>query len=57
MSTETATKLTLDVKAPGGQSNGTVDLPAEIFDAPANIALQLQNLQSMRRSRTRSSRW
>ena len=39
MSTETATKLTLDVKAPGGQSNGTVDLPAEIFDAPANIAL------------------
>ncbi|MGX7732096.1 50S ribosomal protein L4 [Rhodococcus sp. 2H158] len=38
-STETATKLTLDVKAPGGQTNGTVDLPAEIFDAPANIAL------------------
>ena len=38
-STETATKLTLDVKAPGGRTNGTVDLPAEIFDAPANIAL------------------
>ncbi|WP_068163588.1 50S ribosomal protein L4 [Rhodococcus phenolicus] len=38
-STETATKLTLDVKAPGGKANGTVDLPAEIFDAPANIAL------------------
>ncbi len=38
-STETATKLTLDVKAPGGQTSGSVDLPAEIFDAPANIAL------------------
>ncbi|MBH0123274.1 50S ribosomal protein L4 [Rhodococcus sp. HM1] len=38
-STETATKLTLDVKAPGGKTDGTVDLPAEIFDAPANIAL------------------
>ncbi|MFZ2527924.1 MAG: 50S ribosomal protein L4 [Rhodococcus sp. (in: high G+C Gram-positive bacteria)] len=38
-STETATKLTLDVKAPGGKSTGTVDLPSEIFDAPANIAL------------------
>ncbi|GAA5043718.1 50S ribosomal protein L4 [Nocardia callitridis] len=31
--------LTLPVKALGGKSNGTVDLPAEIFDAPANIAL------------------
>jgi large subunit ribosomal protein L4 len=38
-STETATKLTLDVKAPGGKTNGTIDLPSEIFDAPANIAL------------------
>ncbi|MFD4366095.1 50S ribosomal protein L4 [Rhodococcus sp. NPDC058521] len=38
-STETSTKLTLDVKAAGGKTNGTVDLPAEIFDAPANIAL------------------
>lgn len=39
-STETSTtKLTLDVKVAGGKTNGTVDLPAEIFDAPANIAL------------------
>ena len=35
----TETKLTLDVKEAGGKTNGTVDLPAEIFDAPANIAL------------------
>lgn len=37
--TSTETKLTLDVKVAGGKTNGTVDLPAEIFDAPANIAL------------------
>jgi len=35
----TETKLTRDVKEAGGKTNGTVDLPAEIFDAPANIAL------------------
>ncbi|GAA1479868.1 50S ribosomal protein L4 [Gordonia sinesedis] len=41
MSTETTktTKLTLDVKTADGKTNGTVDLPAELFDAPANIAL------------------
>ncbi|NDK90698.1 50S ribosomal protein L4 [Gordonia desulfuricans] len=42
MSTETATKLTLDVKTADGKTNGTVDLPGEIFDAPANIALMHQ---------------
>lgn len=35
----TETKLTLDVKEAGGKTNGTIDLPSEIFDAPANIAL------------------
>ncbi|UGT59926.1 50S ribosomal protein L4 [Nocardia asteroides] len=34
--------LTLDVKELGGKTNGTVDLPAEIFDVPANIALMHQ---------------
>lgn len=42
VSTETATKLTLDVKTPEGKTNGTVDLPAELFDAPTNIALMHQ---------------
>ena len=37
-----STKLTLDVKAPGGKTNGTVDLPAEVFDQTANIALMHQ---------------
>ena len=36
------TKLTLDVKAPGGKTEGTVELPAEIFDVEANIALMHQ---------------
>jgi len=37
-----STKLTLDVKALGGKTTGTVDLPAEIFDVTANIALMHQ---------------
>ena len=40
--TSTETKLTLDVKAPGGKTNGSVDLPAEIFDVTANIPLMHQ---------------
>ncbi|TSE02152.1 50S ribosomal protein L4 [Skermania sp. ID1734] len=40
--TSTETKLKLDVKAPGGKTNGTVELPAEIFDVTANIALMHQ---------------
>ncbi|MDR7171006.1 large subunit ribosomal protein L4 [Nocardia kruczakiae] len=39
---EKATNLTLPVKEPGGKTNGTVELPAEIFDATANIALMHQ---------------
>ncbi|NKS00848.1 50S ribosomal protein L4 [Rhodococcus hoagii] len=54
--TETATKLTLDVKAAGGKTNGTVDLPSEIFDATANIALMHQvvvaQLAAARQART-----
>ncbi|MFD6353642.1 50S ribosomal protein L4 [Nocardia tengchongensis] len=42
MSTETKTNLTLTVKAAGGKTEGTVELPAEIFDATANIALMHQ---------------
>src|ERR1700684_624023 len=29
----------IDVKTPAGKTEGSVDLPAELFDAPANIAL------------------
>ncbi|NUS45828.1 MAG: 50S ribosomal protein L4 [Mycobacteriaceae bacterium] len=38
----TTVNLTLPVKLPGGKTNGTVELPAEIFDVTANIALMHQ---------------
>lgn len=34
--------LKLDVKTPDGKVEGSVELPAELFDAPANIALMHQ---------------
>src|ERR1700744_5357790 len=37
-----ATALTIDVKTPAGKTEGSVELPAALFDAPANIALMHQ---------------
>jgi large subunit ribosomal protein L4 len=37
-----AANLTVDVRTPAGTVDGTVDLPAEIFDVQANIALMHQ---------------
>src|SRR5439155_13262291 len=34
-----AKTLKIDVHTPGGKKDGSVELPAELFDAPANIAL------------------
>jgi large subunit ribosomal protein L4 len=34
-----ANTLTIHVKTPDGKTDGSVQLPAELFDAPANIAL------------------
>src|SRR5882762_8403041 len=34
--------LQIDVKTPAGKTEGAVELPAELFDAPANIALMHQ---------------
>src|SRR6201987_3518968 len=40
MAAEKAAKaLKIDVKTPAGKAEGSVELPAELFDAPANIAL------------------
>src|ERR1700729_3083206 len=40
MATEKSGKaLKIDVKTPAGKTEGSVELPAELFDAPANIAL------------------
>jgi large subunit ribosomal protein L4 len=40
--------LKIDVRAPGGKKDGTVELPAELFDAPANIALMHQVVTAQR---------
>jgi len=34
--------IVIDVKTPGGKTEGSVELPAELFDAPANIAVMHQ---------------
>ncbi len=36
------TSLTIDVKTPGGATEGSVELPAELFDVEANTALMHQ---------------
>src|ERR1700744_5625211 len=36
---EAAKALKIDVKSPAGKTEGSVELPAALFDAPANIAL------------------
>src|ERR1700728_680461 len=43
MAAEKAAKaLKIDVKTPAGKVEGSIELPAELFDAPANIALMHQ---------------
>jgi large subunit ribosomal protein L4 len=44
----TANTLKIDVRGPGGKKDGTVELPAELFDAPANIALMHQVVTAQR---------
>src|ERR1700757_688558 len=38
----------IDVKTPAGKTDGTVELPADLFDAPANIALMHQVVTAQR---------
>src|SRR5882672_5680029 len=40
--------LKIDVKTPAGKTEGSVELPAELFDAPANIALLHQVVTAQR---------
>jgi large subunit ribosomal protein L4 len=40
--------IKIDVRAPGGKKDGTVELPAALFDAPANIALMHQVVTAQR---------
>src|ERR1700730_13736457 len=39
---QAAKALKNDVKTPAGKTEGSVELPAELFDAPANVALMHQ---------------
>src|ERR1700759_3045162 len=49
MAAEKAAKaLKIDVKTPAGKTEGSVELPAELFDAPANIALMPQVVTAQR---------
>jgi large subunit ribosomal protein L4 len=43
-----ANTLKIDVKTPAGKVDGSVELPAELFDAPANIALMHQVVTAQR---------
>ncbi len=42
------TNLKIEVKTPDGKVDGSVELPAELFDAPANIALMHQVVTAQR---------
>src|SRR5271163_4265316 len=49
MAAEKAAKaLKIDVKTPAGKTEGSVELPAELFDVPANIALMHQVVTAQR---------
>src|SRR5271167_2795135 len=49
MAAEKAQKnLKIDVKTPDGKVDGSIELPAELFDAPANIALMHQVVTAQR---------
>lgn len=40
--------LKIDVKTPAGKVDGAIELPAELFDVPANIALMHQVVTAQR---------
>ncbi|KZS61696.1 50S ribosomal protein L4 [Mycobacterium ostraviense] len=43
-----ATTLKIDVKTPAGKVEGSIELPAELFDVPTNIALMHQVVTAQR---------
>ena len=43
-----ANTLKIDIKTPDGKVEGSIELPAELFDAPANIALMHQVVTAQR---------
>src|SRR6476659_1539336 len=52
-----AKTLKIDVHTPGGKNDGSVELPAELFDVEPNIALMHQVAEAQRaKARTRRRR-
>lgn len=45
--------LKIDVKTPAGKVDGAIELPAELFDVPANIALMHQVVTAQRAAHAR----
>ncbi|EUA28524.1 50S ribosomal protein L4 [Mycobacterium intracellulare] len=48
MAAQGSKTLKIDVKTPAGKVEGSIELPAELFDAPANIALMHQVVTAQR---------
>jgi large subunit ribosomal protein L4 len=48
MAAQGSKSLKIDVKTPAGKTDGSIELPAELFDAPANIALMHQVVTAQR---------
>lgn len=48
MAANEQTTRKIDVHNPGGATDGSIELPAELFDAPANIALMHQVVTAQR---------
>ncbi|AYE94353.1 50S ribosomal protein L4 [Mycobacterium paragordonae] len=48
MAAQDSNSLKIDVKTPAGKVDGSIELPAELFDAPANIALMHQVVTAQR---------
>lgn len=48
MAAQGSKTLKIDVKSPAGKVEGSIELPAELFDAPANIALMHQVVTAQR---------
>jgi large subunit ribosomal protein L4 len=48
MADNSSDTLKIDVRTPAGEVDGSIELPAELFDAPANIALMHQVVTAQR---------
>ena len=49
--------LKIDVHTPAGKKDGSVELPAELFDAEANIALMHQVVEAQLAANCASTTW